>query len=360
MAWRALRGVKSPPPAAQQPALSEYEQRIADEMRHFSGCVDVHALPAIFVYWSIKHLGVKKFLPFGIHDPEQFFLLYTQKFHAKFPDRHVRILSIGSGNCDTESRLARSLLDSGITNFSVDCLDINEAMLARGRDHAKSLGVQDHIVTVCADFNRWYPAHTCDVILANQSLHHVVELEHLFALVRRHLNPEGYFLVSDMIGRNGHQRWPEALKLVQQFWQELPDSYRYNRLLSRHEPEYINHDCSTEGFEGIRAQDILPLLVQNFHFELFVPFGNIISVFIDRPFGHNFDANAAWDRDFIDRVHARDEEGLLSGELTPNQMIAVLRTVPVETQLLDPRLTPERCVRHPDAVTASTPPGVTG
>jgi len=54
-----------------------------------------------------------------------------------------------------------------------------------------------------------------------------------------------------------------------------------------------------------------------------------------------------WDRDFIDRVEARDEAGILSGELSPTQMMAVLRTVPVETQLLDPRLTPQACVRLP-------------
>lgn len=48
---------------------------------------------------------------------------------------------------------------------------------------------------------------------------------------------------------------------------------------------------------------------------------------------------------FIDRVHARDEEGILSGELKPTQMLAVLRTCDVETQLLHPKLTPEFCVR---------------
>jgi len=155
--------------------------------------------------------------------------------------------------------------------------------------------------------------------------------------------------VFDMIGRNGHQRWPEALQVVQEFWKELPDHYRNNRVLNRYEPAYINHDCSTEGFEGIRAQDILPLLIEYFHFELFLPFANLVAVFIDRPFGHNFDAAGEWDRDFIDRVHARDEEGLLSGEFKPTQMLAVLRTREVGTSLVDPKLTPEFCVRKPDS-----------
>jgi 2-polyprenyl-3-methyl-5-hydroxy-6-metoxy-1,4-benzoquinol methylase len=324
-----------------------YSRRMQREKSIYDDNINVHELPAIFNYWSSTHLGEKKFHQFGITDPDQCFRLYIEKFLQQHPQTTVRVLSIGCGNCDLEAQMARLLVDKGITAFTVECLDINQNMLARGRDHAQRLGVSDYLVTTCADFNQWQPVQQYDVIIANQCLHHVLELESLFALIKGCLNPEGYFVTSDMIGRNGHQRWPEALALVQEFWQELPAAYRYNRMLRRTEKQYINHDCSTHSFEGIRAQDILPLLIEHFHFELFIPFANIIMVFIDRPFGHNFNADAAWDRDFIDRVHARDEAGILSGELTPTQMLAVLRIVPVETQLLDPRLTPTACVRRP-------------
>ena len=42
-------------------------------------------------------------------------------------------------------------------------------------------------------------------------------------------------------------------------------------------------------FEGIRAQDILPLLVERFTFDEFIGFGNVIDPFVDRSFGPNFD-----------------------------------------------------------------------
>jgi len=330
-------------------AEAEYAARVKNELRNFTECANVHDLPEIFHYWSHRHLGQPKFHPHGITDPEQFFFLYATKFHARFPGQSMRMVSIGSGNWHMEARMAQRLVQAGITNFVLECMDINTTMLQRGRDYAATLGVGEHIKALESDFNRWQPVGQYDLVLANQCLHHVLDLEHLFAAIRTSLNPQGYFLASDMIGRNGHQRWPEALGLVQQFWQELPESYRYNQLLKRHEPEYINHNCAEESFEGIRAQDILPLLIRNFEFELFLPFANLIMVFIDRPFGHNFNAEGQWDRDFIDRVHARDEEGMLSGELKPTQMLAVLRTVPVDTALVDPRLTPEFCVRQPEA-----------
>ena len=57
---------------------------------------------------------------------------------------------------------------------------------------------------------------------------------------------------------------------------KLPASYRFNQQLQRYEEIYLNYDCSVDGFEGIRSQDILPLLLQNFHFDVFVAFANVI------------------------------------------------------------------------------------
>lgn len=346
-----LRNEGTPPDAAvpvEPEGMTTYEQRLASEARSFDNNINVHDLPEIFHYWSNQHLAPPKFHSFGIRNPEQFLFLYCCRFHERFPDQAMRIVSIGSGNCDLEARIARRLLDEGIDAFTIECMDINATMLARGIEYAASLGVAEHLSPLRCDFNSWQPQGRYDLVLAHQSLHHIQELEHLFAAIKSCLNPEGYFVTCDIIGRNGHQRWPEAERVLQEFWQELPESYRYNRLMKRHESQWINHDCSTEGFEGIRAQDILPLLVENFSFELFIPFACTVTVFIDRPFGHNFDPNGAWDRDFIDRVHARDDEGLLSGELKPTEMLAVLRVVDTDTQLLHPRLTPEFCVRRPD------------
>lgn len=327
-----------------KPVESEYSTRLRNEIANFKDCEIVHDLPEIFHYWSNRYL-LPKYQELGYTHPEDFFL--KQIAVACQNHSHVNAVSIGAGNCDAEIGISRQLLAQGISNFHFDCLDINPSMLSRGESQAKQEGVQSHVSGLQGDFNAWRPAKKYEIVMANQSLHHVLELEHLFSAVQAAMTDGGQFLVSDMIGRNGHQRWPEAWDAMQPFWEELPQPYRYNRLMQRQEETYLNHDCSSESFEGIRAQDILPLLIQNFHFELFIPFGNIIFIFIDRPFGHNFDASADWDRDFIDRVHARDEQGIMSGELTPTQMLAVLVKEPVETRLVDPGLTPSFCIREP-------------
>ena len=335
-------------PGAEGSASDDYARRVQNEQAFYANCENVHELPEIFHYWSNKYLA-PEFQAWGFASPDDFFLQQLRLRLERQPEHFFRIISIGAGNCDLESNIASELVNLGLTHFRIDCLDINPDMLERGRQHAVRLGVPDQIGLVESDFNRWQADDGCyDVVIANQSLHHVLDLEHLFDAAYKALAPDGAFLISDMIGRNGHMRWPEALDAMQPFWEELPESYRYNQLMQRMEPKFINHDCSQSGFEGIRAQDILPLLNERFGFELFFPYGNIVFPFIDRGFGHNFDAEADWDRAFIDRLHERDHEGMLAGELTPTSMLAVaVKGDPGQVRLRDPNLTPERCIRRP-------------
>lgn len=331
-------------PQASAPLPFDYEAKIAKERDIYANCVNVHDLPAIYHYWSNRYLR-PKLEQFGLSHPIDLFTTQLRRQCVRDVNVQNEFFSIGSGNCDTEVELAQALRAQGFNNFRIECLDLNEAMLERGKQLAAERGVSAHLAFVPGDFNKWQPRKQYDAVMAHQALHHVLQLENLFASIKRALKPDGLFVVSDMIGRNGHMRWPEALSIVHEFWRELPDSYRYNHQLKRHEELYENWDCSNEGFEGIRAQDILPLLVKNFNFELFIGFGNVISPFIDRGFGHNFNPEREWDRAFIDRVHARDEAEMRAGRIKPTQMLAVLRNEEVVEPKYGPPLTPEFSMR---------------
>ena len=324
-----------------------YDARIAVETSTYEACAEVHDLPAIYHYWSNRYLR-PKLERFGFSHPDAFFHRYAKASYDSGDRRPRRFVSIGAGNCDTEVRLAAALLAEGCTDFTIECLELNESMLARGRAHAEAAGVAAHIVPVRGDFNRWQPRGTYDVVLANQSLHHVQALERLFDAIHGALAPASRFVASDIIGRNGHLRWPEARRIVDEFWNELPDRFRFNRQLRRHEARFEDWDCSVGGFEGIRAQDILPQLLQRFDFELFIGLANVVDPFIDRSFGPNFDADVAWDTAFIDRVHARDEAELAAGRIKPTHMFAVMRPGSGHAELHLPGLSPRQSVRWPD------------
>jgi len=330
-----------------------YQSRLAQEQEFFKDREEIHNLPAIFDYWSNKYVR-PKLQAIGFAGSIEFFTDPIQWQCEKNPGQTVRCLSLGSGNCDLEIQIASRLRARGHPGFKMECLDVNETTLERGLAAAAQHGIADNFTFTRGDFNVWLPDGEYDVILAIQSLHHVVELEHLFATVKEGLKAGGMFVVSDMIGRNGHLRWPEALSIVQEFWRKLPPSYRYNHQLGRYEEQFEDWDCSQEGFEGIRSQDILPLLNANFHFQRFLAFGNAIDPFVDRSFGHNFDASAEWDRAFIDEVHRRDEEELRKGTIKPTHLWAILGKHDRGPTLFEEPLSPSFCIRPP------SPPGSSG
>lgn len=324
---------------------SVYARRVEQEVSRFAEEEVVNDLPPIFHYWSNTYLR-PHLEAFGFSYPEDFFARRIE-LHAKAVGRPIRIISIGAGNCDCEMLIARLLVERGVEHFRFECLDITDAMLQRGKLLAETSGLSDRFGFVNGDFNRWQPDGRYDVVMANQSLHHVLDLESLFSAIDRAIGDEGIFITSDMIGRNGHMRWPEALDLVQEYWRELPDAYRYNKQLRRHEHEFGNWDCSIEGFEGIRAQDILPLAIERFGFDFFFGYGNLIDPFIDRGFGPHFDPQRDKDREFIDRVHARDEAEMLAGRIKPTHVLAVMRRDRRAMPQVWRHMTPEFCVRAP-------------
>jgi SAM-dependent methyltransferase len=286
------------------------------------------------------------FQPFGFANALECFRSYLKQLCIDHAPQKCAFLSIGAGSGDAEINMARWLYETGTKNFYFECMDINPASVEKGRQSARWNGVQESLSFSVFDVNQWKPRSEYHAVVALQSLHHVQELELLFERISGALADDGYFLTDDMIGRNGHQRWPEALKLVEELWKDLPAKYKYNQQLRRFEEEYDNWDCSTSGFEGVRAQDILPLLIQRFHFEVFIAFGNVIDIFIDRSFGHNFDPGNEWDREFIDRVHAIDVAHLEAGLIKPTHMLAVMRKTPAGSTRIHGAFSPEFCCRR--------------
>lgn len=192
-------------------------------------------------------------------------------------------------------------------------------------------------------------------MIANQSLHHVVELEHLFDQIRFSMSEDGSFIVSDMIGRNGHQRWPEALEVVESIWRDLDEKYKFNNQLRRQEDKFLNWDSSGAGFEGIRAQDVLPELIRRFSFEFFYGYGNVIDIFVDRSFGPNFDPEDAADRALIDKIQAMDIEMLGDGRLTPTHMFAVMKRPSEQARTIVGNAIPIDCVHQKRSASCAQP-----
>ena len=331
-------------------AIDIYEARISAELGAYSDVEEVHDVPGIHDYW-IAQFVMPLFAELGIGGLDELWERHVIEQCERRAPEPARLVSLGAGNGEGELPLAAKLAERGLTNVELLLLELNPVMIERALALAGELGLGDRVRAEHADLNTWTAHGPADIYIASHSLHHVVELEHLFDEVAHSIDPQGVLLVNDMIGRNGHVRWPEAAQITRAIWANMPARYRRNHYSKTIDSEHGDVDCSTEGFEGIRAQDVLPLLLERFHPDVFIAFGNVIDPFIDRVYGHNFDRDEPADAALIDTIGRLDDAALELGVLTPTHLIASFRAQPV-TCRYPARRSPERCLRPPDG-----PPG---
>ena len=320
---------------------TKYQASIKKELSHYKNQINIHELPPIHHYWANKYLK-PKVMSLGYNSITEMFYDYLHKVNKIY--RHINILSIGSGNCDLEINLAKYLSTNKIS-YCITCTDINADTLKRGKKLARIEKVNKHLKFIQIDLNEIKLTDKYEIVIASHSLHHIVNLENIFFQIKKSLSKDGYFLVNDMIGRNGHMRWQEALKYVDLFWTSIDNKYKYNHQLKRLEIKYDNWDCSTGGFEGVRSQDILKLLIKNFDFELFLGFSNITNIFVDRCFGWNYDPNSELDKQIIDIIALQDDYLISSGEIKPTQIVAVLKNDKNCQHKYVNNLSPDFCLR---------------
>jgi SAM-dependent methyltransferase len=287
--------------------------------------------------WKDKHIRSRIFAVFGVF-PALFYPQYTAEA-LRQPGSGRRIVSLGAGECSYEISLIKALLKMGETDFVVEAIELSPLRFDRARANATAAGVEKYLTLTEGDLNTWVPIGKYSAVIAKDTLHHVLGLEHLFDAIHEALEEDGVFLTTDMIGRNGHMRWPEALEIIEGIWKFIPDHYKINHQLKRVEKEYDNWDCSKKGFEGIRAQDILPLLVEKFTFRGFLGFGNLPDIFIERGFGHNLNVDDPHDTGFIDFLEQLNSLLIDLGYLKPTMMWGVMTRRKQDAP-------PPRCYRH--------------
>lgn len=233
------------------------------------------------------------------------------------------ILSIGSGNCEIEIDIERIMKTVHAVNTRFFCYDPTEEGHSAAR---KSIRSKDNFVST----RTLPPDVVFSGVFAHHSLHHVSDLNGLVTYVKKNLKPGGVFVVSDMIGRNGHRRWPEQMELIFKLWNTLPKKSLFDYISNCSVDNYPDYDYSicngkvSMTYEGIHSQDVLPVLTNNFHFGKFFAFGGLRFEFVGRRFGNNFDLKNPAHINFIDKLIQTEESMKSAGHIKPDQFIGTL------------------------------------
>lgn len=109
-----------------------YSEKLKQELANYQEVNAVHDLPKIYHYWSSSYL-CPKLQSLGFESLDDFFLSYISRRIMAVSLATCEIVSLGAGNCDFEINIATKLKKQGNLNFHFHCLEINDAMLQRGR-----------------------------------------------------------------------------------------------------------------------------------------------------------------------------------------------------------------------------------
>lgn len=253
----------------QAAAQGDYRERVAGQIAQYA-TEEIHDVPPIYAYWTDTHIRPRLNAVLGVDTVRDFYIEHVLErvAHRSAP---ARILSLGAGDAELEVQIAQGLISRGLGAFEIESMELSPILIEKATHRIHEAQLAEHISFFQSDLNSWAKADISGphyiAVIANQVLHHVVELEALFAKIAAAMGPDGVFLAADMIGRNGHMRWPEALSVVNALWDTFPDALKYNHVFLETDRAFRNFDCSATGFEGVRSQDILALLVRQFRSE---------------------------------------------------------------------------------------------
>jgi 2-polyprenyl-3-methyl-5-hydroxy-6-metoxy-1,4-benzoquinol methylase len=169
-------------------------------------------------------------------------------------------LSIGCG----EGRAERGIIQQGICDSFVG-IDVAESALEQARKKAEDANLPITYETADINFAE-LPKQRFDLIVAQTSLHHVLNLEHAAEQIARSLTPDGTLWIHDYIGESQFQYSYLRLEIANRVIDVLPARLRYDRLHGRQLGPVRRREPGTliSPFESIRSAEIPEIFLSRF------------------------------------------------------------------------------------------------
>lgn len=244
---------------------------------------------------------------------------FVDRIKSRAGGSPVRILSLCSGAARIEAGFSAQVGD--LAEWTL--LDINSDLL---RTAAQQFPRSVKVDLIEANANELFDlGERWDIILCVSALHHIVELEKLFAFCHASLNDGGEFWsIGENIGRNGNRLWPDALNAANSYFSHLPERYRRNRHTGIVDCEIPDMDYSVGCFEGIRSQEIEPIMDIWFQQDRIYRLNCFLWRLMNLAYSDNYDLSNSEDRMWISKA-VQAEYACFKGGGRPTELHGVYR-----------------------------------
>lgn len=312
------------------------------------GYSEMHSNPEAFHLMNRLSLTPKINAVYGDIAHTVLTTVYARELARGLPRKGLtyKLLGVGSGACNLEIDIARRMVHHHFKKgerMVVYCYDPSNEGYESARASIHQVNHTESRVKFVAvqELPTLVRFHG---VFAHHSLHHVSDLEGLYEYIEKSMHIDGVFFAADMTGRNGHRRWPEQLALADKLWNEQPTpghAWDYIKNVSLDEyPDYDYSHCNGQpgiALEGIRSEEVLPLLEQYFYFDKFVGFGGLAHEYVGRRLGDNYKTDTEEGRAFIHKLYELQESATNDNIIKPDQFFASMRRMDSKAKLNPPK-----------------------
>ncbi|WP_080832503.1 class I SAM-dependent methyltransferase [Cohnella massiliensis] len=170
----------------------------------------------------------------------------------------LKVLSLGCGTGHLERILLKELSCKLIDAIDFSPLSIKEAKnRAELEGFSEKINYQiDNLNEVILDANKY------DLIVAEESIHHISNLEHLYQQVNSSLKSDGIFVQNEFTGPNHFQWTDEQLSEINGILELISPKYKIRDKFNR---PTLDQMLRTDPSEAVRSSDIIPLTYDFFN-----------------------------------------------------------------------------------------------
>jgi SAM-dependent methyltransferase len=237
-----------------------------------------------------------------------------------------RVLEIGCGSHGVSFELIRR----GVARRAV-AVDVSPEAIRISRERIASTDVDDRIDYRCENIaNMDFDDASFDAVIVSMAVHHVLELEDLFANVRRWKKPGAFFVMNEFVGPSRFQWTDATVREGQRLLESLDERYRVHGVSGEVKRTFARPDYAQlvagDASEAIRSSAIEPLLGTYFTIVDRRPYGGTILQWLLADIAFNFDAeHRPEDAAELDRLFAEERRLLRNGVIASNFAILVAR-----------------------------------
>ena len=235
-----------------------------------------------------------------------------------------RILSLGCGYGGVELEVARNLKKP----YHMTAVDLNGQLFTKARKEAEVNAFDIRFIASDLNFVK-IREESFDLIFAHASLHHLLNLEHVFLQIYKGLKENGRLIIQDIIGKTQILFWKENVDKAIEIVKNMPPQYKKD-IPSNHPiiPPYVE-PSDQKGMEGIRQEEIPEMLESFFSPVKVFSYGSFMRLICTHPvLGKRLDPDNSTDRKYLEQLFNNDLDQIEQKKLRPTEMLGVYQKRP--------------------------------